>query len=50
MFCFCQSPRAFTITLMSSGKTKEDLLLIERANDEEIGGSRMMTMEEAYDL
>ena len=50
LFCCCQPPRAFTITLMSSGKTKEDLLLIERANDEEIGGSRMMTMEEAYDL
>ena len=50
LFCTCQSPRAFTITLMSSGKTKEDLLLIERANAEEIGRSRMMTMEEAYDL
>ena len=50
MFCFCQSPRAYTITLMSSGKTKEDLLLIERANEEDIGESRMMTLEEAYDL
>ena len=50
LFCCCQSPRAFTISLMSSGQTKEDLLLIEKANAEEMGESRMMTMEEAYGL
>ena len=50
LFCSCQSPRAFTITLMSSGKIKDDLLLIERANMEEMGESRMMTMEEAYGI
>ena len=36
--------------LKAINQTKEDLLLIERANEEDIGESRMMTLEEAYDL
>ena len=48
-FCILDKPRTEQI-LKFKGQLKKDLLMLDFANEEDIANSRMMTMEEAYDL
>ena len=49
-FCFLDSPRAQRISILENEQLKKDLLLINKANDEDIANTEMMSLEESYDL
>ena len=47
-FCFLDSPRAQRISILENEQLKKDLLLINKANDEDIANTEMMSWEESY--
>ena len=49
-FCFLDSPRAQRISILENEQLKKDLLLINKANDEDIANTEMMSWEESYGL
>ena len=49
-FCFFDSPRAQRISILENEQLKKDLLLINKANDEDIANTEMMSWEESYGL
>ena len=49
-FCFLDSPRAQRISIFENEQLKKDLLLINKANDEDIANTEMMSWEESYGL
>ena len=50
IFCFLPQPREQEISNIKNEQVKQDLLLIHRANTEDIALNRMMTWEEAYNV
>ena len=50
IFCFLPQPREQEISNIKNEQVKQDLLLIHRANTEDIAFNRMMTWEEAYNV
>ena len=49
-FCFLDSPRAQRISILENEQLKKDLLLINKANDEDMANTSTMSWEESYDL
>ena len=49
-FCFLDSPRSQRISILENEQLKKDLLLINKANDEDIANTEMMSWEESYGL
>ena len=49
-FCFLDSPRTQRISILENEQLKKDLLLINKANDEDIANTEMMSWEESYGL
>ena len=50
IFCFLPHPRAQEISNIKNEQVKQDLLLIYRANAEDMDLNRMMTWEQAYNV
>ena len=50
IFCFLPQPREQEISNIKNEQVKQDLLLIHRANEEDMALTRMMTWEEAYNV
>ena len=50
IFCFLPPPREQEISNIKDEQVKQDLLLIHRANEEDMALTRMMTWEEAYNV
>ena len=48
-FCIMESPRFEQIQKMS-GQLKEDLLLLHKANEDDMADNMMMSWDEAYDI
>ena len=49
-FCFLDSPRTQRISILENEQLKKDLLLIDKANDEDMANASMMSWEESYGL
>ena len=49
-FCFLDSPRSQRISILENEQLKKDLLLIDKANDEDMANASMMPWEESYGL
>ena len=49
-FCFLDSPRSQRISILENEQLKKDLLLIDKANDEDMANVSMMSWEESYGL
>ena len=49
-FCFLDSPRSQRISILENEQLKKDLLLIDKANDEDMANASMMSWEESYGL
>ena len=49
-FCFLDSPRAQRISILENEQLKKDLLLIDKANEEDMANASMMSWEESYGL
>ena len=49
-FCFLDSPRSQRISIIENEQLKKDLLLIDKANDEDMANASMMSWEESYGL
>ena len=49
-FCFLDSPRAQRISILENEQLKKDLLLIDKANDEDMANASTMSWEESYGL
>ena len=49
-FCFLDSPRTQRILILENEQLKKDLLLIDKANDEDMANVSMMSWEESYGL
>ena len=49
-FCFLDSPRSQRISILENEQLKKDLLLINKANDEDMANTSTMSWEESYDL
>ena len=49
-FCFLDSPRAQRISILENEQLKKDLLLIDKANAEDMAKTNMMSWEESYGL
>ena len=50
IFCFLPQPREQEISNIKNEQVKQDILLIHRANEEDMALTRMMTWEEAYNV
>ena len=49
-FCFLDSPRSQRISILENEQLKKDLLLIDKANAEDMAKTNMMSWEESYGL
>ena len=49
-FCFLDSPRAQRISILENEQLKKDLLLIDKANAEDMANASMMSWEESYGI
>ena len=49
-FCFLDSPRSQRISILENEQLKKDLLLIDKANDEDMANASTMSWEESYGL
>ena len=49
-FCFFDSPRTQRILILENEQLKKDLLLIDKANEEDMANASMMSWEESYGL
>ena len=49
-FCFLDSPRTQRILILENEQLKKDLLLIDKANEEDMANASMMSWEESYGL
>ena len=49
-FCFLDPPRSQRISILENEQLKKDLLLIDKANEEDIANASMMSWEESYGL
>ena len=49
-FCFLDSPRAQRISILENEQLKKDLLLINKANEEDIANTNTMSWKESYGL
>ena len=49
-FCFLDEPRTQRIYNLENEQLKKDLLLIDKANDEDMANASMMSWEESYGL
>ena len=49
-FCFLDSPRSQRISILENEQLKKDLLLIDKANGEDMANASMMSWEESYGL
>ena len=49
-FCFLDSPRTQKILILENEQLKKDLLLIDKANNEDMANTSMMSWEEAYGI
>ena len=49
-FCFLDSPRSQRISILENEQLKKDLLLIDKANEEDMAKTNMMSWEESYGL
>ena len=49
-FCFLDSPRTQRISILENEQLKKDLLLIDKANEEDMANASMMSWEESYGL
>ena len=49
-FCFLDSPRTQRILIIENEQLKKDLLLIDKANNEDMVNTSMMSWEEAYGI
>ena len=49
-FCFLDSPRSQRISILENEQLKKDLLLIDKANEEDMANASMMSWEESYGL
>ena len=49
-FCFLDSPRTQKILILENEQLKKDLLLIDKANAEDMANASMMSWEESYGL
>ena len=49
-FCILEQPRLENIWNIKSDKLRQDLIMLEQANDDDMSKKRMMTWEEAYDV
>ena len=49
-FCFLDPPRSQRISILENEQLKKDLLLIDKANDEDMAKTNMMSWEESYGL
>ena len=49
-FCFFDSPRTQRILIIENEQLKKDLLLIDKANNEDMANTSMMSWEEAYGI
>ena len=49
-FCFLDSPRTQRISILENKQLKKDLLLIDKANAEDMAKTNMMSWEESYGL
>ena len=49
-FCFLDPPRSQRISILENEQLKKDLLLIDKANDEDMANTSMMSWEESYGL
>ena len=49
-FCFLDPPRSQRISILENEQLKKDLLLIDKANNEDMANTSMMSWEEAYGL
>jgi hypothetical protein len=49
-FCILEQPRLENIWNIKSDTLRQDLIMLEQANDDDMSKKRMMTWEEAYDV
>ena len=49
-FCILDKPRTENIWNIKSDKLRQDLIMLEQANQDDMSDSNMMTWEEAYDV
>jgi len=49
-FCFLDSPRTQRILILENEQLKKDLLLIDKANEEDMANASMMSWEESYGI
>ena len=49
-FCFLDPPRSQRISILENEQLKKDLLLIDKANAEDMANASMMSWEESYGL
>ena len=49
-FCFLDSPRSQRISILENEQLKKDLLLIDKANNEDMANTSMMSWEESYGI
>ena len=49
-FCFLDPPRSQRISILENEQLKKDLLLIDKANAEDMAKTNMMSWEESYGL
>ena len=49
-FCFLDPPRSQRISILENEQLKKDLLLIDKANEEDQANASMMSWEESYGL
>jgi hypothetical protein len=50
LFCILEQPRLENIWNIKSDTLRQDLIMLEQANDDDMSTKRMMTWEEAYDV
>tara|TARA_R110002167_G_scaffold236208_1_gene441418 strand:+ start:149 stop:574 length:426 start_codon:yes stop_codon:yes gene_type:complete len=50
IYCILSAPRIKGILKIEDDQTKQNLLLINRANEEDMASTNMMTWEEAYNM
>ena len=50
IFCIISAPRLQRILEIEDEEVKKDLLLIDKANEDDMASASMMTWEEAYDV
>ena len=50
IFCIISAPRLQRILEIEDEEVKKDLLLIDKANEDDMASTSMMTWEEAYDV